>query len=169
VPRATLGPALLALAIVVAATLDGARAGRPLPPLVALARLTSFVRRARVSLEQPPLALMPVVHLDVQGIAQEARVRVLCALPEGALRTEIVVARTGVFGTRYALLVLALRGTSLDLALANDARFELLATGHERVARLTPIGRDGIDAAMARVLEAGASQPGIEADARAAA
>lgn len=170
VPREALGPALLALALVVVVALDAARLRRPLPPLVALARLTSFTRRARVSFDRPPLALMPVVHLDVQGVAQEARVRVLGALPEGTLRADVVIARTGLTGTRYALLVVVARGSHVDEALAADARFATLAIGSERVARLTSIGRDGIDGALGRLIDAGtAARPPAERDAARAA
>jgi hypothetical protein len=168
-PREALGPASLALALVVVAALDHPRAGRALPPLVALARLTSFTRRARVSLAGPPLALMPVVHLDVQGVAQEARVRVLGALPEGTLRADVVIAGTSVWGTRYALLVVVARGSLVDAALAADARFSTVAIGTERVARLTPIEGDGIDAALGRLIETGAARPVERAAARAAA
>lgn len=167
-PREALGPALLAFAVAVVAGLDSPRAGRSLPPLVALAHLTAYTRRARVSLERPPLALMPVVHLDVRGVAQDARIRVLGALPDGTLRADLVVARSGLFGARVGLLVVAARGSALDQALAADGRFEAIAEGKERVARLTPVGRQGIDGAFARLLEAGETAWAREQASRAA-
>lgn len=168
VPRAALGAALLAFAVVLVASLDGARRNRPEPPLVALSRLLSFARRTRVSLGGPSIALMPVVHLDVGGVAQEARLRVLGAFPDGTLRADVVVARTGLLGAHYALLVVVARGTNVDAMLGSDARFETLAVGNERIARLTSIDRSGIDGAIARLAFADVVEATSSAD-RAAA
>ncbi len=162
-PVAALGPVSLALAIVVFLAVDGARALRPEPPLVALTRLVALAARSRVSLEGPALALMPVVHLDVGGVAQEARLRVIAAMPEGVLRTDVVIARRGVLGARYGLLVVVARGSEIDLALASDERFETVAAGSDRVARLTPIALSAIDRAVARVVEAGARCAPVDA------
>jgi hypothetical protein len=153
-PRPVLGTALVALAIVVTLALDDVRLARPELALVSLSRLLGLARRTRLSLDRPPIALMPVVHLDVSGHAQEARLRVLASLPDGTLRADVVVARTGPFGARYALLVVVARGCPLDEALALDPRFETVAVGNARIARVTPIDRSGIDGAIARVIGA---------------
>lgn len=154
VPNEALGPALVALAMLAVVSLDGARISRPSPPLVALGRLLGFARQARVSLDCPPVALMPVVHLDVRGVAQEARIRVLTALPEGTLRADVVIARTGLLGTCCALLVVVVRGSAIDTALAADGAFVTLASASERIARLTPIVGRRIDTALARLANA---------------
>lgn len=154
VPGAASGPCLLALALVVVTLLDATRLGRAEPPLVTLARLVALARRTRVRLDGPAIALMPVVHLDVRGVAQEARLRVLGAFPEGTLRVDVVVARMGPLGARYGLLVVAARGSEIDRALIENDAFETVALGSERIARLTLLDRAGIEGAVARLLAA---------------
>ena len=153
-PTGARGAACLALAIVVASALDGARASRPEPALVALHRLLGLARASRVTLTGPAIALMPVLHLDVGGYAQEARLRVGAALPEGTLRADIVITRTTPFGARFALLVVVARGSDVDRALEACPAFETIAIGNERIARTTPIDRAGIDGAIALLLAA---------------
>ncbi len=152
-PAGARGAVCIALAIVVCSALDGARASRPEPALVALHRLLAFARAARVTLSGPAIALMPVLHLDVEGYAQEARLRVGAALPEGTLRADVVITRTTPFGARFALLVVVARGSDVDRALEGCTAFEPIAIGNERIARMLPIDRTGIDGAIARLLE----------------
>jgi hypothetical protein len=169
-PEAAHGAMLLALALWITIALEAGRATRPEPSSVALHRLLALARRTRVAWTTPPIALMPVVHLDVRGVAQEARLRVLGPLPEGTLRADVVVSRTGWLGARFALLVVTPRASQLDAALAADARFATVAVGAERVARMLPIDARGIDGAIAVLCErAESASAGVEAGARAAA
>lgn len=151
VPHAALGPCLLALAVVGGALLDAPRIARPEPPLVALMSLLAFARRVRTAHDASPLALMPVLHLDVAGVAQEARLRVLSPLGDGALRTDVVVAQRGVFGVRHALLIVVARGSELDRALEGDESIQIVAVGPERIARAVPVTPTTIDVALARI------------------
>ena len=154
VPSAALGPSLVALAVVFAVALDAPRASRSVPPLVALCRLLDFAARVRVSLEGPAIALAPVVHLDVKGVAQEARLRVLCALPDGALRADVVIARTGLFGSRHALLVVVARGSLADRACASESALSVVVVGRERAAYLTPVDPSRLGVAIERIARA---------------
>jgi hypothetical protein len=146
------------MAVVVAVALDAPRASRPLPPLVGLAHLLDVASRSRVSLEGPAVALMPVAHLDVTGVVQEARVRLITTLPEGVLRADVVVARRHLFGTRYALLVVAARGSAADRALVLVGAPEL-ALGAERRACLLALDPRDLGASIARLVDAASPAP----------
>ncbi|MFO0682942.1 MAG: hypothetical protein U0234_12870 [Sandaracinus sp.] len=167
-PAPAAGEVAIALAVGLVAMLDAPRARRAEPPLLALTRLVSFASRARVVLDETtPVALMPVVHLDVRGAPQDARLRVIAPLPEGVLRADVVVRERAVTGARFGLLVVTARGSAVDAALELDPSFERIATGAERHARLCAVEATRLGewiAKLTRPTEAAAS-----ADARSAA
>jgi hypothetical protein len=151
-PEPALGSGLIALALVVHAFLVDARLSRPEPAMVTLDRLTRLAQRARVSLDGPALALLPVVHLGVGGEAHEARLRVIGTPDADVLRSDVVVVSRGPFGARHGLLVVTRRGSAADDALAASTAFREVSRGSERVARLLPMRRDRIDEALSALL-----------------
>ncbi len=166
-PAAAGGENAVAHPGVLAAMLDAPRVRRAEPPLASLSRLLAFASRARVALgEGPPIALMPVVHLDVRGVPQDARLRLAHAHAEGVLRADVVVRTRSLRGPRFGLLVVTARGTAIDDALEHDARFERVATGAERHARLCAVEPADLGATLARLAPASEpAAPAVERDA----
>lgn len=154
VPRASLGSALVALALVVHAFLVDPRTSRPEPALVTLDRLVRFARRLQVSLDGPPIALLPVIHLGVGGEAHEARLRVVGQLDAEVLRTDVVPMARGLFGARYGLLVVVRRGGPADAALSARPELRVVSVGSERIARIVPIRGRRVDEAFATLVVA---------------
>lgn len=161
-PAAAWGEIAVALALGLAVMLDAPRARSAEPPLLALTRLITFASRARVVLdERTPIALMPVVHLDVRGVPQDARLRVVATPPDGVLRADVVVRERTLAGPRFGLLVVTARGSAADAALEREASFERIATGTERNARLAPVDAAQLGDVLARLQRA--AEPVAEA------
>jgi hypothetical protein len=98
----------------------GARSAFPCSPIDALADLLALARRMRALPED--VALRPVVHVDVRGEAQDARVRtVLARRPRGLLRLDLAIAeRAHAGGHRRepVLLIVTRAGSAAEKALA---------------------------------------------------
>ena len=135
---------------------------RPGAPAIDLARLADVARGLRADLDGRPHALSLVLHTDVRGVAQDARLRiVLPAVPKGLLRLDIARAyraeRASWTGSEV-LLVVSRAGSSADRALAEalpDA--EILDAGPRRVARQIALGDPA--ATLAPILHALAACP----------
>ncbi len=120
--------------------LTGTRMAFPTGPADALARLLGIARR--LSSLPDDVALRPVVHVDVRGAVQDARVRtVLARRPRGLLRLDRVVT-DAMHGAHYdrgvALLVLTREGSAAEKALVEGTP-ELAAVtspGGRRVVRM---------------------------------
>ncbi len=126
--------------------LTGTRIAFPTGPADALAILLRLARRLPSLPED--MGLRPVVHVDVRGAVQDARVRtVLTRRPRGLLRLDLVVieaARGGRFVRRLAVLVLTRDGSAAEKALT-EAMADVDAEsspGGRRVVRVLPFDRD---------------------------
>lgn len=122
----------------------GTRAAFPPGPMDALRTLLAIARRMPTLPEGVGLA--PVVHVDVRGEVQEARVRtVLAHRPRGLLRFDLALAeteRTGGHVHEPVLLVVTRASSAAEAALA-EALPDVERTtspGGRRVLRVVPLG-----------------------------
>lgn len=160
---------MLASVVALPVLLGGTRRAFPLGPAEALRALLGFARRLRALPEG--VALRPVMHVDVRGDVQEARVRtVLAHRPEGLLRLDLAMGRlaqAGGWEERPMLLVVTRADSPADAALA-EALPDLSpveSRGGRRVLRRAPVtGREL--PLLARVLEALADCPAAAAPSR---
>jgi hypothetical protein len=154
--------ALVASGVAAAVLLGGTRRARVTPPVIALAHLAALARRVRADLDDPRRwAVSLVVHADVRGELQDARLRVVPGTsPRGLLRLDVVMAaqprRTG-WTVVPALLVVTREGSPADRAL--DERFPgtRVADAPRRVARQLALTE--LADAVAPVLDALATCP----------
>ncbi len=141
----------------------GTRRSRPVAPPESLAHLLAFAAGERVDLERHrPFALRPVMHADVRGELQDARLRVtLSTSPRGLLRLDVVrTARPDRLGWTHGLglLVVTREGSPAERVLEEHLPGAGIGGGARRVARLVPIER-GLARALVPVLDALASCP----------
>lgn len=122
--------AALAAAAFVLVLASGGGAGRARPARLVLGELLRWSERRRVWPDG--VALAPLVHVDIQGRVQAARLRlVIDGAPEGLVRSDVVLTAAG------PRLILAARGGTpaerllLDLAAAE--RWPLATVAEERV------------------------------------
>lgn len=154
--------ALAVAALASAIVLGGSRRALPSPPLVDLAHLLAIARRARADLaSERRFALRPVLHADVRGEPQEARLRVvLGTTPKGLLRLDVVraiAAGRAQLAHATVLLIVAREGSPADRALAERFPASEIARAPRRVARQLALGDLG--ATLEPVLEALATCP----------
>lgn len=163
--------AVLAASLGGAISIAGHRGTRPTAPLVDLAYLLALAARIRANLDDDRRwALRPVLHVDVRGQVQEARLRVVLPnIPKGLLRLDVVRAFRAE-RTRWvavpALLVVARENSPADRALEQRFPGTPIASAPRRIARTFPIEGSDLARALAPVLEALAACP-VEPDARA--
>lgn len=133
--------------------LTGTRASFPSGPMDTLAALLAVARKMRVLPDDVGLA--PVVHVDVRGEVQDARVRtILARRPRGLLRLDFALSeavRAGGYTRAPVLLVVTRAGSPAEVALT-DALPSTPATtspGGRRVLRLLAIGDDALASVVA--------------------
>lgn len=123
----------------------GTERSRPQPPEVALASLVRWAKRCRISLEDSSrgFAMRPVVHVDVRGELQDARLRIAPdRTPKGLLRLDVVMAQrrdASGWSASPALLVVSREGSPVERALGSacfeDLAMEVVETIPRRIAR----------------------------------
>ncbi|AKF08226.1 hypothetical protein [Sandaracinus amylolyticus] len=155
--------AMVAAALATTVLLGGTRRSRPAAAHVELAHLLALAAQLRADLEDDRRwAMRPVLHTDVRGEAQDARLRiVLAAMPKGLLRLDVVRAARadrGGWSSEPVLLVVTREGSPADRAL--DERFPdaRIASAPRRIARQLAIEPD-LARTLAPVLEALAACP----------
>lgn len=150
--------ACLAAAIV----LSSARRVRPASPLEDLAALEPLARRTRAELDDDRRwAMRLVVHADVRGEIQDARLRIaLASTPKGLLRLDVVRAARAErarWTSEPALLVVTREGSPADRALEERFPGTTIDRAPRRVARQLPL--TDLATALAPVLETLAACP----------
>lgn len=157
--------AALVGACAIAIVLAAARATRPGSGLADLATLASLARRARADLgdeRERRWALRLVVHADVRGVLQDARLRIaLPAAPRGLLRLDVVrvwSAERARWTSEPALLVVTREGSPADRALEDRFPGAAIDRAPRRVARQLPM-RSDLACALVPVLETLAACP----------
>jgi hypothetical protein len=155
--------ACLTSALVGAILLAETRRSRPMPPLSALAHLLRLASNTRCDLEsERRWMLRPVLHTDVRGELQDARLRiVLPATPKGLLRLDVVFAiqaERAHFQNELQLLIVTREGSAADRALEERFAETRIATAPRRTARQLPLGR-GLPNQLAPILDALAHCP----------
>ena len=149
-------PAELAVVAALALAVLGApRRADARDPLAVLASLCALARRWRARLDDPPFALSPVVHVDVRGEPQDARMRVVWPeTPRGLLRADITACSDG----SLVLLLVAREGTPTDRALELALPGAELTRAPRRVVRRVPLD-GGLAATIAPITRALAECP----------
>jgi hypothetical protein len=165
--------ATLAAALAGAILIAGHVKTRPAAPLADLARLLELAARARADLDDDRRwMLRPVLHVDVRGRAQEARLRiVLSSTPQGLVRLDVVHARRRErtrWSARPVLLAVTREGSPADHALEQRFPGAQIAVAPRRVARAFPLDGAELAATLAPVLEALAACPAGSPDGSAA-
>lgn len=155
--------ACLASALAAAILLSQTRHSRPMPPLASLAHLLRLASSTRCDLEcERRWTLRPVLHTDVRGELQDARLRIaLPATPKGLLRLDVVFATQAErarFRSELRLLVVTREGSAVDRALEERFAGTRIATAPRRTARQLPLG-PGLAPTLTEVLEALAHCP----------
>lgn len=149
----------------------GTRASFPVGPMDSLRALLAIARRMRALPEGVGLA--PVVHVDVRGEVQEARVRtVLAHRPRGLLRLDLALAvaeHAGGHVHEPMLLVVTRASSAAEAALAAALPDvdPVTSPGGRRVLRLMPLGdpahaikeRSGVTPGRHPPLSAGVGMP----------
>jgi len=144
----------------------------PRGPAETLRRLLAFTARARTLPEG--VALRPVMHVDVRGEVQDARVRtVLAVRPRGLLRLDFAVAQVahaGGWDSELQLLVVTRADSAAERALAEalPALERVESRGGRRVLRRAPatlLELERVVTALADCPEAPAQPRGVAAQA----
>ncbi len=155
--------ACLVSALAGAILLSETRRSRPMPPLVELAHMLRFASSTQCDLEcERRWALRPVLHTDVRGEIQDARLRiVLPTPPKGLLRLDVVFAtfaERARFRNELRLLIVTREGSAADRALEERFGDTRIATAPRRTARQLPLG-PGLPKVLVEILDALAHCP----------
>jgi hypothetical protein len=153
VSRQLLGLDVAVLTFAAAALVLVSGGPRPRGPLATLGELLVWAEHLEVAL---PVALAPLVHVDIRGRVQAARLRIsIAGTEEGLVRFDVVLDEHG----RPRLVLAARRGSAAEravLALAAEHGLDAVETPSERTAVDAPVALLG---PMARALVAQPPEP----------
>lgn len=169
-PSLLLPTSFLVSALAAAILLSGTRHTRPMPPLVGLAHLLRLASSTRCELtSEQHWGFRPVLHTDVRGELQDARLRIALPLtPKGLLRLDVVIAASisrSRFTSEPQLLIVTREGSPADRSLEEHFPSACIARGPRRTARQFPLKRE-LSPALETILDLFAQCPAEPAPAR---